>query len=528
VTFVIAQGCCSDASCVAVCPVQCIRPRPGDPDFTTAEQLYIDADTCIDCGLCFDACPVSAVHSDADVPEELVDYLEINAEYFASHPLATVGRHAPDRRTLPVGTELRVAIVGTGPAACYTAEALSSTKGTSITMLERLPVPFGLVRAGVAPDHTDTKKIAERFTEVLDRPNVTCFFNVTVGADVSVEELLEFHHAVVWATGASAERRLEVPGEDLDGVHSAHDFLAWCNGHPDMADASFDLHGERVVVIGNGNVALDAARTLLRPVEDFEMTDMAEHARRALAKSNVREVVVVGRRGPEHAAFSLSQLLDLDRVDGLKVVTEQSDWTVVPGDRKLGAIAAAAERDDSRGRVIRLRFGMRPVVIEGKRGSEAVVFLRPDGTTERIEASLVLRAIGHVGAPIAGLPFDAVLGTVPNQTGRVVEPDQGEIPGIYCAGWIKRGARGGIGDNRQDAEETVASLVDDLASGRLTQPTRTSAELAELLATRVEDLIDKHAWGRIDAEEQRRGREVGRSRVKLVTVPELLAASRSG
>jgi ferredoxin/flavodoxin---NADP+ reductase len=529
-TFVITQGCCSDGSCVTVCPVQCIRPRPGDPDFTTAEQLYIDPDNCIDCGACLDECPVDAVHSDWDLPDQFADYPAINAEYFETNPLVGVGPPTFSRRMLPAEhAELRVAIVGTGPAACYAAGTLSDVKGVSVTMLERLPTPYGLVRAGVAPDHVNTKKMTDRFAGVLARANVECFFNVQVGRDISIEELLEHHHAVLWAGGASDDRKLGIEGEQLAGVHAARSFVAWYNGHPDYVEQSFDLSGDRVVVIGNGNVALDVARTLLRPVEALATTEMADHALAALAESNVSEVVVAARRGPEHAAYSLGELLALDQLDGIEVLAAPDEIPADGSGRRHDVLIRAAAREGGAAKTIRFRFGLEPVAIEGDGRTEAITFRRADGELERLETSLVLRAIGYRGTAVDGLPFDEVTATLPHESGRVMDPATDEpVTGIYCSGWIKRGPRGIIGSNKQDAEETVDALLHDLGADRLAAPTQPVGALGALLAERVTDLLDKAAWGRIDLEEKRLGRESSRTRQKLVTVEELLAASRRG
>lgn len=528
-TFVISHGCCNDGSCITVCPVQCIRPRPGDPDFTSSEQLYIDPETCIDCGACQDECPVEAIHSDWDLPEELGEYLAINAEYFVTNPLVGVGAPTFTKRVLPERhPELRVAIVGTGPAACYAAGALSEVAGVSVTMIERLPTPFGLVRAGVAPDHSNTKKMSDRFASVLARPNVQCWFNVEVGRDVTIEELREYHHAVLWAGGAPDDRKLGIEGEDLDGVHAARAFVAWYNGHPDHADESFDLCGERVVVIGNGNVALDVARTLLRPADDFVGTDMAAHAVDALRGSNVAEVVIAARRGAEHAAYSQGELLALDQLEGVTVLAEADEVVGHEGDRKADVLVRAAGRDGGEGRVVRFRFGLEPAAVEGDGRVEAITFRRSDGSTERMETSLVLRAIGYRGTPVDGLPFDDVTATLPNDAGRVVDPGTGDtVDGVYCSGWIKRGPRGIIGSNKHDAEETVDGILHDLGADRLTAPARPLEELEKLLADRVDVLLDKAAWGRIDREEKRLGREASRPRQKLVTVQELLDATHA-
>lgn len=528
-TFVISQGCCNDASCITVCPVQCIRPRPGDPDFSSTEQLYIDPLTCIDCGACLDECPVDAIHSEWDLPDELSEYLPINADYFVTNPLVGVGPPTYTRRVLPERrSELSVAIVGSGPAACYAAGALSDIVGVTVSVIERLPTPFGLVRAGVAPDHPNTKKIAERFAGVLGRPNVRCFFNVEVGRDVSLDELLETHHAVLWAGGAPDDRRLGIPGEELPGSYSAREFVGWYNGHPEHAEQTFDLTGERVVVIGNGNVALDVARTLLRPAEVYRNTDMADHAIDALATSSVSEVIVTARRGPELAAYSLGELMDLERLSELTVVASPAEVPEHPAaDLRYTIMRRAAERSAVGGRTTHFRFGLEPVSINGDDRVESVTFRKADGTTETVEASLVLRAIGYRGRPIPGLPFDEATATLPHEDGKVVDPVTGEdVPGLYCSGWIKRGPRGIIGTNKQDAEQTIDRLLHDFSAERLPDPLQAPDQLGALLAERCPDLIDKTAWTRIDVEEKRRGRAESRPRKKLISVDELLAASR--
>lgn len=531
-TFVITGGCCSDSSCIPVCPVQCIRPRPGDPDFTTAEQLYIDPSTCIDCGACMDECPVNAIHSEWELPDELADYVEVNSAYFEENPIEEALPPDFSVRKLPADSgPLSVAIVGSGPAACYTAAELSELAGVTVSVFERLPTPFGLIRAGVAPDHANTKLIADRFNSVLSRPNVHCFFNVEVGVDLTLEELLEHHHAVVWAGGANGDRRLGLPGEDLPGSHSAREFVAWYNSHPDHADDRFELGGERVIVLGNGNVALDVARILAQPVDRLRTTDIADHAIEALGASSVREVVVAARRAPSYAAYSASELASLERVDGVSVHAVADDLGEGHGanDRRRAVIERAAERASEDGsRSIVFRYRLTPVSINGDDRVRSVTFERADGQTETIEADLVLRAVGYRGTPVAGLPFDAVMGTLPHRNGRVIQPESGySVEGIYCAGWIKRGATGVIGSNKVDAAETVTTLLDDFVSGRLLEPKSGLEELKELVAVRKPDFVGKEAWALIDQAERRAGRESGRPRAKLATVADLLATARA-
>lgn len=529
-TFVITPGCCSDASCVAVCPVQCIRPRPGDPDFHSTEQLYIDPATCIDCQACMDECPIDVVHPDYDMPDAFGDLLKINADYFEDNPIVEASPPRHVRVRLPEGrSSLKVAVVGSGPAACYAVAALTDIKGVEVSVFERLPMPFGLVRSGVAPDHDQTKRIAELFKRTLAKRTVSCFFNVEVGTDITIEELLEHHHAVLWAAGADDDRKLGIPGEDLPGSHSAREVVAWYNGHPDHTSSTFDLTGETVVVIGNGNVALDVARAFTRPADQFVSTDMADHAIAKLAESGVAEVVIAARRGPEHAAYSTGELAALERLDGVDVLAHADELSTQldPADRRDAVLIAAAERKPSdSGRRIVFRYQLSPLSIEGDGRVESVTFARWDGETETIRTPLVLRAIGYRGRASAGLPFDDATGTVPHDKGRVTV-DSVPAPGLYCSGWIKRGATGVIGTNKTDATETVASLVEDFVAGGLEDPSHDLEALTELVKSRKSDVLDFDAWRRIDDEEKARGRAGGRSRVKFVSIDDVLAFSRT-
>lgn len=530
-TFVITGGCCNDASCVAVCPVQCIRPRPGDPDFTTAEQLYIDPETCIDCGACVQTCPVNAIAADWELPEHLSAYLGINAAYFAHSPIEESEPPDPVRRRLPEGqSELSVAVVGSGPAGCYVAAELSSIKGVSVSVFDRLPTPFGLLRAGVAPDHANTKLMSKRFSRVLARPNVHCFFNVEVGRDVSLTELLDHHHAVVWAGGASDERRLNVEGEDLPGSVSAREFVLWYNGHPDHADHEFELGGQRAIIIGNGNVALDVARVLARSDKALVATDMADHAIEALGAGGVTEIVVAGRRGPEHAAYTTSEVAALAQLEDVALLAKSEEIARVADvpDHRSSVIAAASKRQPKADeRTITLRFGLQLESINGTDSVESVTFRKSDGSAETIEASLVVRAVGFRGKPVGGLPFDDTTNTLPNTAGRVWEPVTREtVVGVYCAGWIKRGATGVIGTNKTDASETVDSILVDLAAGRLRQPQHDVNELKKFVSGRQPELVDQVGWGRIDQGELQAGMPLGRPRRKAVRTSELVAMAR--
>lgn len=529
VAFVITGGCCGDSSCIPVCPVQCIRPRPGDADFVSAEQLYIDPATCIDCGACMDECPVGAIAGEWDLPEDLEEYTAVNAAYFEEHPIEASSPSVKPRRTLPAGSVLRVAVVGSGPAGCYAASELSDIKGVEVSVFDRLPTPFGLVRAGVAPDHPATKQIEKRFGSVLSRPNVRCYFGVDIGADISLAELLDHHHAVIWAGGATNDRRLDIPGEDLPDCVSAREFVAWYNGHPDFADRRFNLAGSTAVIIGNGNVALDVARVIARSADSLAETDIAQHAADALAASGIRQVVVTARRGPEHAAFTTSELAGLIGCDDLDVATRRNEILQFMADRGRAAslLGSLPDATDEFAGVI-FRFGIVPTAIRGDGAVEAVEYQDVNGRTETIPTSLVVRAIGYVGEEIPGLPFDAVTGCLPHRFGRVIDPATGEpIPGMYCSGWIKRGATGMIGTNKADAAETVETLLGDRESGQVPAPEHGRERLEEVLQARVPELIGRDGWTAIDRAERAAGRAAGRPRLKLVARPDLIRAARA-
>ena len=527
--YVITQNCCKDASCVPVCPVDCIRPTPAG-DFDLAPMLYIDPVACIDCGACMEECPVGAIYYEDDLPSDQRRFLDLNAAYFARHPLemsypTTVRDHPSVERG-----ELRVAIVGTGPAALYAASDLLRIGGVEVNLFERLPTPFGLIRAGVAPDHQRTKEVAESFRHVFADSKVNCYFNVEIGRDLTHAELVARHHAVIYAVGASRSRDLAVPGEDLPGNHAASDFVAWYNGHPDHAGDEYDLSGERAVVIGNGNVALDVARLLVMNRDDLAKTDIASHALEALSRSNIREVVVLGRRGARYAAFSSAELLALGHLPGVDVVVEAADLTVGEDDdidtaAKLGIMSEFAARtvhpDNKR---IVLRFDSVPTEIIGV--SQATgVRVRAGDDEQVIDSPLILRSIGYVGEAIPGLPFDHDAGVVPNDHGRVVGTNGAE-PGVYVTGWIKRGARGVIGTNRQCARETVGKLWQDFDEGLLSLDVTANSGVGELLAQRGVEPIDTVGWRAIDAAERLRGREVERPRVKFVDIAEMLVTAR--
>ncbi|MGW1740119.1 FAD-dependent oxidoreductase [Nocardia sp. NPDC001965] len=526
-SYVITQNCCNDATCVAVCPVDCIHPTPAERAYRSTEMLYIDPATCIDCGACADVCPVDAIASADMLRPEQQRYRDLNAEYFERNPReAAPGAHVqPLPLSIATATEgvpapLRVAVVGSGPAAFYAAEELLSRRdiAAEVTMLERLPVAGGLVRFGVAPDHWRTRTVDRVFARTARRAGFGMHLGVEVGRDVTTAELLQYHHAVLHASGAAGDRRLGIPGEELPGSHSAREFVAWYNGHPEHAARRFDLSARRAVVVGTGNVALDIARLLVMDVERLGGTDIADHALAVLAESSVEEVIVLGRRGPEHAACTTPELLALGSLPGVDVLVDGPVAAGPGAPTKLRALAEYARHRPTPGnKRIVLRFGSTPRAVDGSEHAEALTVRGTEtGTVESIPCGLVIRAAGYRGLPIAGLPFDEQTATVVNIAGRVTDPDSGDpVPGQYVAGWIKRGATGVIGTNRYCAAETVATLVADHRLGRLPAPSATG-DFAALIRRRCPDALSGADWRAIDRYERQRGQEAGRPRVKIV------------
>ncbi|MGA5063873.1 FAD-dependent oxidoreductase [Streptomyces exfoliatus] len=545
-TYAITQTCCNDATCVAVCPVNCIHPAPGEPDFGTTEMLYIDPKTCIDCGACADACPVDAIFPADRLTGRLREYEAINAEYYADRPpapaLASPNFHTWGEpsfpRSLPADfAPLRIAVVGTGPAGMYAAEDLLLHTNAEVTLIDRLPVAGGLLRYGVAPDHPATKGAGETFARFHSHPRVRMRLGVEIGEDVTVGELAAHHDAVIYAVGAPADRRLGIPGEELPGSIAATSVVSWYNAHPETGADAVRLSAERVVVVGNGNVALDVARVLVMDAADLAGTDIADHALAALRDSRVREVVLLGRRGPEDAAYTASELLALKHLPGVDLVVDDRDpRTGSAVDAAAAGEKAALLRDLARETVdwtvpppsdrrrIVLRFHSAPVEALGTDGVRAVR-VTEDGSSAGTEigAGLLVRAIGYRGVPLAGLPFDEATGTVPHEAGRVTG-----LPGGYVVGWIKRGPSGGIGANRACAEETVGTLLADAVAGSLPAPTGTAQDFRRLARSRSRHLVDARGLASIDRTERARGRDAGRPRVKLATVPELVAAAKGG
>lgn len=555
-THVVTQSCCNDASCVSACPVNCIHPTPDEPGYATAEMLYIDPEACVDCGQCVPACPVDAIQSDNDLSSADRHWLDLNARFFAEpghRPYSSRPTIAGSPRISACDRPLRVAIVGSGPAGCYAAEHLLACRDVDVNVhvFERLPTPWGLVRFGVAPDHQRTKQVSELFEQIVDDDRLHLHLNVEVGKHVEHHHLLEHFHAVIYAVGAPGDVKLDIPGETLPGSYSAAEFVAWYNGHPDFADKTFDLSGERAVIVGNGNVSLDVARVLASDVDDLASTDIADHALEALSRSNVREVVVLGRRGPAQAAFTIAELIGLRDSTGFETVVRRDEASLLDcvapaGLTETARLKAAivsglpSGRRGLSGKSIELRFLGSPVGIVGDnrvRGvrirrnelSEDGRSVRPTSDIENLECGLMLRSIGYRGLPVPGLPLEGAGSTLLNNVGRVVDSTSDmPVSGVYTTGWIKRGPSGVIGTNRKCAQETVQAVLDDHAAGRLGAQLTDHDGLDALIAARQPDALTYSDWRAIDHHERSLARDVDRPRIKLTSVDQMLAAARAG
>ena len=459
------------------------------------------------------------------------------------------------------GTEanpLRVAIIGSGPTGFYTAEHLFSQKDlvAEVDMFDRLPTPYGLVRLGVAPDHQKIKSVTKVFDRTAHKPGFRFYGYVELGTDITIEDLRNHYHQIVYTTGAQSDRKMNIPGEDLAGSHPATEFVAWYNGHPDFRDYEFDLSQERAAVVGVGNVAMDVTRILTRTFAELARTDIADYALEALQQSNIKEVYVLGRRGPAQAAFTNPEIKELGEM-------EDADIIVPPDEAELDELSKidletnpdratvknveilqgyARRKPTGKSRKIIMRFLVSPVeLIDNGNGHVKAMrlvknelyateagTLRPRATDhfEEIPVGLVFRSVGYRGVQLPGVPFHDKWGVILNQKGRVLHPETEEpLAGEYTAGWIKRGPSGVIGTNKPDALETVECMMADLAKGNVLAPAQPQAEAVEkLIKERQPNYFTYTDWLTLDEIEVARGKEAGRPRVKFTTVEEMLAA----
>ena len=453
---------------------------------------------------------------------------------------------------------LRVAIIGSGPAAFYAADHLLKQDGlhVEIDMFERLPTPYGLVRAGVAPDHYKIKSVARVFAKVASHPRFRFYGFVEFGKEIDLSDLRGHYHQILYATGAQTDKRMGIPGEDLKGSHAATEFVGWYNSHPDYRDCQFDLSQERVAIVGVGNVAVDVARILCLTPEELAVTDIASHALKALSKSCIKEVYLLGRRGPAQAAFTNPEIKELGTL-------ADADTIVLPEEAQLDDVSRAAlESSDDRAtrkkveilqeyasrkptgktRQLFIRFLVSPVELIGNAAGQ-VVEMRlvknvlqataagtpsPKATdrSEELSVGLVFRSVGYRGDALPGVPFNERWGVIQNQNGRVVDPEtQQPVVGEYCSGWIKRGPTGVIGTNKPDSVETVTCMLEDLAKDSILHPSEPQAgKMEELVRERQPKYLSFADWLRLDEIEMTKGRAQGRPRDKFTRVKDMLAA----
>lgn len=458
-----------------------------------------------------------------------------------------------------VGTRknpLRVAIIGSGPAGFYTVSNFLKHTDVHVEMdmFDRLPTPFGLVRAGVAPDHQKYKTVTRAYAKSAEQDNYRFYGNVEYGKDLSLDDLKQHYHQIIFCSGAPGDRNLNVPGEDLIGSHSATDFVAWYNGHPDYVNYDFNLQAESAAVVGVGNVAIDVARILLKTDNELKSTDMADHALAALRNSNVKTVYVLGRRGPAQAAYTAPEIKEMGELEDAYVTVMASEAELDPasraemeanGDKNVAKNVAVIEdfagrTPDGKRKQLVIRFLVSPTELigddEGRVSAIKIVkneaYAAEDGSVkaratdqeEIIPVGLVFRSVGYRGAPLAEIPFNDSWGTIANEKGRIVDESNTAVTGLYTAGWIKRGPTGVIGTNKTCAQETVNMMVEDLKAGKILSPAKPSIDDAKLLVeSRVADSISYSDWTKIDAIETSKGEAEGRPRVKFTQVADILA-----
>jgi ferredoxin--NADP+ reductase len=449
---------------------------------------------------------------------------------------------------------LRVAIIGSGPSGFYAAEHLQKQRDlvVHIDMFDRLPTPFGLVRGGVAPDHQKIKSVTKVYEKIAAHPHFRFFGNVEFGSDVLHSHLTQHYHQIIYAVGAQTDRRMGIPGEDLPSSHAATEFVAWYNAHPDFRNFTFDLSQESAAVIGNGNVAMDVARILASSYEELAKTDIADYALEALKHSRVREIYVLGRRGPAQAAFTNPEIKELGELEIAQVIVRPEDAALDP----LSAVAVEREADrtvrnnvqtltlysqqpdQGKPRKVYMRFLESPVELIGTERVEAIKIvknelhessdgsLRPRATdqTEVIPVGLVFRSIGYKGVALPGVPFDERGGIIPNSDGRITDPDSGAaVTGEYVVGWIKRGPSGIIGTNKPDSQATVEKMLEDLRAGVTLQPTAPQPDAIEaLLREQNVSYVTFTDWQIIDEAETERGQQEGRPRAKFSEIDAML------
>ena len=450
---------------------------------------------------------------------------------------------------------LRAAIIGAGPSGFYAAGQLLAIDEPqfAVDLYDRLPTPYGLVRSGVAPDHPKIKSVTKAYDKTSQHERFRFFGHVELGSDVTRQQLLDHYHVVCYTIGTSTDKRLGIPGEELNGSHAATEFVAWYNGHPDHCGLEVDLQAKQVVVVGAGNVAIDVARMLALAPSELEITDTADHAIDVLRSSGVEEITILARRGPLQAAFTNPELLEMGEL-------ERGDVEVVGGELDELSAVALLDADKTRRRnveilqdyaarpktgkaiTVRFRFLASPVELLGDENGhvravkiekneivardDGSLGARGTGTFEEIPAQLVFRSIGYRGQPVAGIPFDDQRGLILNAAGRVTDADGAQQLGEYVSGWIKRGPSGVIGTNKKDSQDTVDKILEDATAGRLNQPPED--DIDALIANNCADVVTWEGWQAINAIETAvgEGSSPARPRVKLTEWAALREAAR--
>jgi ferredoxin--NADP+ reductase len=457
---------------------------------------------------------------------------------------------------------IRVAVIGSGPAGFYACEHLFKKEDYrfSIDMFDKLPTPHGLVRSGVAPDHQKIKSVTRVYDKIASNENFRFFGLVEYGKHITIDDLKKHYHIIIFATGAQTDRKMNIPGEDLKGSHTATEFVAWYNGHPDYRDYKFDLAQEKVAIVGVGNVAVDVARILCRTQEELMETDIADYALEALKESRVREVYLLGRRGPAQAAFTNPEVRELGNLEDAHAITrieeveldeftselleKEEDRSLVKKIEILNAYSEDIEFVKSK--KLHIRFLVSPIEIIGDENGRVKAIklvknelykaedgsLRPKATDEyeELEVGLVFRSIGYQGVPLPDIPFHDKWGVIHNEKGRIIDPDSGEsVTGFYATGWIKRGPTGVIGTNKQDSGETVECIAEDIISGDLLSPENPDPDkILELISERQPNYFSYEDWLRLNEFELEKGKQQGRPRVKYTSIEEMLDAVKKG
>lgn len=452
---------------------------------------------------------------------------------------------------------LRVAIVGSGPAGFYAADHLLKKADyvIEVDMFDRLPTPHGLVRSGVAPDHQKIKTVTKVYDKIASNPNFRFFGLVEFGKDIDIDDLKDYYHQIVFATGTQTDRKMNIPGEELNGNYTAIEFVAWYNGHPYYTNLDFDFSAKRVAIIGIGNVAVDVARILCLSKNELLKTDIADYALEKLSKSRIKEVFMIGRRGPAQAAFTNLEIKELGNLDDADVITIPKEIELdnltkkhlennpeKSVERKLEILKNYSINKTTKSKKLYIRFLASPIRIIGDENKNVKTLelvknklhksddgsLRPRPTNERekLNVDMIFRSIGYHGTPLPRIPFNEKWGIIPNDNGRIIDPElQKHITGLYVTGWIKRGPTGVIGTNKTDSGETVECMMEDIKEDKILNPRNSEPkEIEKLIKKRNPKFLTYKDWLKIDEKEKERGKKTGRPRVKYTSIKEMLEA----